>query len=292
MPRFRSEKLAQEYKRKRNIKLFLSFVCLCLFFGFLVYISRRPEINIKEIEVIGNNVIKKEQILDIAYFYLNQKYLGILPKSNIFIYPKGEIKQEILNSYLKIQDLQIGFSSLTSIKIVVLERDPFALYCRDLDDIEDTVSDSIATSTNLATIKKQNEECYFMDKVGYIYANTESFFDTVYFKYFNENLEDKKDILGTTFLLDETGRFEKVNLFIRFLKDINIDVYRLEIKENGDYQLFFDKDSVLIFEGNQNFEILLENLQAVLIDLGDLGDKEFEYIDLRFENKVLYKFRE
>mgnify|MGYP007066235319 FL=1 len=84
---------------------------------------------------------------------------------------------------------------------------------------------------------------------------------------------------------------KKVNLFIRFLKDINIDVYKLMVKENGDYELSFESDSFLVFDEKQDFEILLENLQAVLIDLGDLGEKEFEYIDLRFDNKVLYKFK-
>lgn len=316
--KFRSQRIA---KRRKRI-FWTKFVLFIVFLIFLIwgasYVSKLEKINISNINIIGNKVIQEKDILEIVDKNLEGNYLGLFSKSNILFYPKSKIKEELTGSFLRIKDLIISFENFKSININIAERVPFALYCEnkiinlELDVPNDSlqenteVNDEIATSSDLviglpSKLKegKEIEECYFMDDIGYIYAEAMSFTDDVYFKYqgklnhINSFESQITNPLGKIYLADAPkGQFEKINLFIRFLKDINVDVYRLLIKENGDYELSFDNDSILIFDKQQDFDILLENLQAVLIDLGDLGEKEFEYIDLRFNNKVLYKFRE
>ena len=137
-----------------------------------------------------------------------------------------------------------------------------------------------------------------MDEEAYLYDKAPSFSRDIYLKYIGglPNVSTttlSTQILRHTFLSElEDSYFGKLNLFIRLLKDININGYRLVVKENGDYELFFNNESRLIFDNNQDFEEIFDNLQATLIELGDIGEKEFEYIDLRFKNKVVSKFKE
>ncbi len=298
--KFRSERIAKKHKRIFWTKFVFFWIFLIALIFLFSFISKLEKINISNINIEGNKIVKSEDILEIVNKNIEGNYLQLFSKSNILIYPKSKIKKELLVNFLRIEDLIISFNNFHSIDINVIERKSFALYCENavvqqqLPELGET-----STSTDLVLKVPSEEKCYFMDDTGYIYAEAMSFSDDVYFKYQQESFK-RKDLvlkapspLGEIYLSEaKEGQFEKVNLFIRFLKDINMNVYKLLIKENGDYELSFGKDSLLIFDEKQDFEILLENLQAVLIDLGDLEKQEFEYIDLRFDNKVLYKFKE
>ncbi|MBU4536871.1 hypothetical protein KJ603_02420 [Patescibacteria group bacterium] len=330
--KFRSEEIAKKHKRIFWAKFILFWILLFTLAFLFSYLLKLEKINISNININGNKVILEEDVLEIVNKNLEGDYLRVFPKSNIFIYPKSKIKKELSDSFLRIKELIITFKDLQSIDINIVERTPFALYCENKDinlatglpseelgqndgifETNNKIDNEIASSTDLGIGfpsdldfvdlgREKGEECYFMDSEGYIYAKAMSFTDDVYFKYEIESSQinnlgvspiSDDEILGKIYLSESVeGQFEKVNLFIRFLKDINVDIYKLMVKENGDYQLSFDNDSLLIFDEKQDFDLLLENLQAVLIDLGDLEDRKFEYIDLRFSNKVLYKFKE
>ena len=326
--KFRSERLAKRHRRIFWTKFVLSLIFLSFLVWGFSYVTKLEKVNISNINIIGNKAISEKDILEIANRNLEGGYFKLFSKSNILIYPKSKIKKELLDFSLRIKELMITFKNFQTININIVERTPFALYCKDKDINLEILSpdEQIATSTEFSLvleelsdeesekIKEENlevdslnkesqiEECYFMDEEGFIYAQAMNFTDNVYFKY-EQELSKINDLgilspsgskmLGKTYLEGaRENQFEKVNLFIRFLKDINVDVYRLLVKENGDYELSFDNESLLIFDEKQDFDMLLENLQAVLIDLGDLEEREFEYIDLRFDNKVLYKFKE
>ena len=304
MRKFRSQRIARRHKRIFWTKFVFFWLFLIGLIFLISFISKQEKINISQINIKGNKIVSDEKILEIVNKNTEGDYFWLFPKSNIFLYPKNKIRKEILNSLLRIEDLVISLNNLQSININIVERKPFALYCKNTV-FQILQNDEVATSTDLVTELPNNEllnklsnqeDCYFIDEHAYIYAEASSFSNNVYFKFeeeLDENASSTQKILGKTFLKGtQDKQFEKVNLFIRFLKDINIDVYRLVVKKNGDYELSFGRDSVLIFDEDQDFDILLENLQAVLINLGDIREKEFEYIDLRFDNKVLYKFRE
>ncbi len=310
--KFRSERVAKRHKRIFWTKFVLFWIFLIILVLFLSYVSKQEKLNISNINITGNKIVKSEYILEIINKNIDGNYFWLFSKSNILIYPKSKIKEELMNNFLRIEDLIISFKNLQSIEINIKERKPFALYCENIVVgllQNDGNNSQLATSTDLEMISSDevknlthgelnDEICYFMDNEGYIYAEAMSFSKDVYFKYQQEITKENHlgvapPSLGRVYLFEAgENQFEKVNLFIRFLKDINIDVYKLVVKENGDYELIFANDSLLIFDQKQDFEVLLENLQAVLIDLGDLEGKEFEYIDLRFDNKVLYKFKE
>ncbi|MCK5285980.1 MAG: hypothetical protein KAJ58_02010 [Candidatus Pacebacteria bacterium] len=292
MRKFRSQQVVEKHKRIFRAK-FVFFLIFLFILTFLIsYSSKRKETTILNINIVGNEVVQDKDILEIVNKNLEGDYLKLFSRSNIFLYPKFKIKRELFSSFLIINKIVISFSDLHTINVNITERKPFALYCED-QEIQTLYK--VVEPSDLKDIVGKSESCYFMDDQAYIYAKAMSFSNNVYFKYYQEknNANSIQEILGSTYLTGASGKqFEKVNLFIRFLKDINLNVYRLTIKENDDYELLFGNNSKLLFEGKQDFDILLENLQAILIDLGDIEEKEFEYIDLRFNNKVFHKFKD
>ncbi|MEA2112872.1 MAG: FtsQ-type POTRA domain-containing protein [Patescibacteria group bacterium] len=276
MAKYTSLKAIERQKKRFWKRVVLIAVSLSLFLFLISWLSSLEKVNIRDIEITGNSIIEREDILEIVNKNISGKYFWLLSKSHILIYPKLSIRNELLESFSQIKNVTVRFKDFHSIFIDIVERSPYALWCSDM----------------------AGEHCYFMDGMAYLYDEAPNFSNDVYFKY----LGDFQDISTTTptskilrrTYLGETGEehFGKLNLFIRFLKDINIDGYKLIVKENNDYELFFNRNSRLIFDGKQDFSDIFEDLQAVLIDLGDLGDSEFEYIDLRFGHKVVYKFKE
>jgi len=275
MAKYISQRAIQRQKKRLKKKVIFFFVLLGLLLFSSSWLSKLEKFNIRNINIEGNSIIKDEEILKIINKNISGKYLRLFSKSQFLIYPKSKIETEIVDSFAQIKELKIGFGDFHSIVVDVVERKPYAIWCDDIAD----------------------ERCYFMDKTAYIYDRAPNFFNGIYFKYFG-GLEGVSTSTPTTQILkriyleqEKLGQFGKVNLFIRFLKDININSYKLVVKENNDYELFFNGESKLIFDGNQDLDEIFENLQATLVEFGDLEDKEFEYIDLRFDRKILYKFR-
>ena len=275
MAKFTTRSAIRRQRKKFWKRSILTFLLLgCLFYGsfWLVNLER---FNIQEATINGLKVLKNEELIQIIENNISGKYVWLFPKSNFLIYPKNKIKNELLNNFSQIKSVDIKFGVFPNIIINVLEREPFAVWCKE----------------------PFTQQCYFMDEDAYIYDEAPNFSGDVYFKYIG-NLDGIATTTPTSLILRQTylsdskeGQFEKVNLFIRLLRDININGYKLDVKDNNDYNLFFDNESQLIFDGNQDFDEILVNLKATLIDMGDLKGREFEYIDLRFDNKVVSKFK-
>jgi len=275
MARYTSQRAIQRQRKNFWKKTILFFVLSLLLLFLLSWMLKLEKVKIQNINIIGNSIIEDGKVTEIINENISGKYFWLFSKNNILIYPKVKIEKELLDSFVQIKEVAIKFGDFQSIIVEIIERKPYAIWCDGLMD----------------------EKCYFMDSFAYLYDKAPSFSNNVYFKYLGDlqNISTSTPvhkILRQIYLMEaEDGQFERVNLFIRFLKDININSYKLMIRENNDYELFFNNESKLIFDGYQDFGEIFENLQVTLIELGDLGEREFEYIDLRFDRKVLYKFR-
>jgi len=247
-------------------------VCL----GLSIWLFTLKKFNLQQIEVTGNSVIRDEEILAVINKDISGKYFWLFPKSHFLILPKTKIKNDLLASFAQILELKIERNGFQSLIIELAERQPYALWCDSFTE----------------------DHCYFMDNLAYLYDRAPNFSNNVYFKYLGgisgvATSTDLSRILRRTYLEGvDQGGFEKINLFIRLLEDININGYKLGVEDNNDCHLFFNNGSRLIFDSHQNLDEVFKDLQALLIDLGDLKDQEFDYLDLRFDNKIVYKFKE
>ena len=249
-----------------------------LLFIFVVWGSYNEHIRVKNVYIEGNRVVLDNEIEQLVREQLSGKYLWVIPKDNIFIQPRSSIKKEILTKFKRVYYVKINIVDFTSVAITVKEREPYALWCGDSFDKEIEPTDDAA--------------CYFTDDEGFIFTKAPVFSDNVYFTIYGEiNKSGDNKILGGTFL-GEDKFMRLIRLRALFVKE-GIDTEGLIEAGDGDFKFLLSSGGFLIFNESQNMEKLLHNLVAAI----EIKKKErqdiftgVEYIDMRFENKVLFKF--
>ena len=228
------------------------------------------QFQVKNIELEGNSVTQYEDIATIVSRDLEGSYLFLFPRSNALIYPKNKLKEDILMSIPRIQDIDLKLTNPRTLKIEIKEREPAGIYCLDL--------------------KSQSQGCYFMDNEGYIFSKAPSFSGDVYYLYSsNPPIEDP---LGKNYLNSE--EFQKLMPFVNTLKEIGIATRSL-LATTNEYYLELPGEGRIIINKEDNLKTVAENIESFLKDQDITKTPNFlenvSYIDMRFGNKVFYKLK-
>ncbi|MFA5750743.1 MAG: hypothetical protein WCX79_01460 [Candidatus Paceibacterota bacterium] len=270
----------KEVLGKRIILILIIFV-FCLI--ALVFVSRSEKLSINSIEITGINPIDGEILKNKVKDILSEKYLLLFPKRSIIFLPRKNIIEKVKSEYLIYKDIDINLDGLNTLKINITERYAQYLWCG-----------------NNFILSQEKKTCYFMDEEGYIYSSAPYFSGDVYFKFFGGISSDYESPIGHTFLKEKIKEIDK---FRKMLKSININPVSLFVKEDGDMEFYLLSLSSsiqlpprIIFNIDSGYEKLTENLEIVFgseqfLNEYENSQKELEYIDLRFGNKVYYRFR-
>lgn len=279
----RLEELKKKKKKDTRYKIFLyTFFLIAVFIG-LSYGSQNTKININNIEIDGNKVIETKSIKEIVNTELEGKYMWIFPKTNFLIYPKRSIKNALNEKYKRLKDISIDIQDLTTMKISLLERMAVYTWC-GADPLPDDIDD--------------NEiKCYLLDNEGFIFDEAPYFSADVYTRFYGTKNVNMDNPVGSNFSKDI---FNKLTSLKKSLEDINLKIQSFHLPENGDIKMFLPPKSsknkpYIIFKADVDFDKVGENLQASLNTdplQTDFRDKynSLLYIDLRFNNKVYFKF--
>ena len=161
MAKYISRKAIERQRKRFWKKVILTLFSLVLLLFLTSWGAGLKKINIQNIEVVGNFVLKESDILKIINEDISGKYFWLYSKSDILIYPKSKIEKDLLKSFSQIKDLKIKFKDFRSLRIEIAERKPSALWCDDL----------------------AGEHCYFIDESAYLYDEAPIFSNNTYFKY-------------------------------------------------------------------------------------------------------------
>lgn len=281
----------KELKKKKRKKIYKKIVIFAVFFLVfltgLVFLSHWKEIKIQDIQVEGNKIVESKDVKNVVDSYIQGKYLGLFPKNNSFIYPEKKIKKDLEEKYrrLKNVNIEVDANDLKTLWISVSEYDGEYMWCG-----EQIISDSI------------DQQCYFLDSNGYIFDKAPYFSGDVYFKFYGNSDFDPLNPIGSYFLPDY---FSKLVSFKDAVEKMNLKpvVFNLEDKEANEGGLYlFNSSQVpnapkILFKLDSDYEKIEENLQSAITteplqtslknSLSNLN-----YIDLRFGNKIYYKFRQ
>lgn len=274
----RVQQIKDRKKKIFKIKLYIATFLFVAIITGLIFFSRSPNINIDKINISGNKVITSEDILKIAESKLAGNYLFVFPKHNIFLYPKAQIKKTILEEFKRIADVEIKRENFREITITAPERAGVYLWCS-------------------AVSADAGEKCYFVDKDGYTFDEAPTFSGSAYFKLYGD-LEAERDPTGQSFL--DPAEFARL---MAFRDAVNLIILPTKlasfvVNADGDYEFGLnDTEGIIVFKKENDFDKLLVNF-----DSGIGSDplktnfkeklKSLIYIDLRFDNKVYFKFTE
>ncbi len=267
-----SPRLLKLKKHRRWVvlsKIFLYLFLLLIIFFSLAYISRTPSLNISSVEITGNKIVDTEAIKIAVKKEIAGNYLWFFPKTNLFLYPEKNIENNLHGEFKRLKDINFLLENNKILKISVTERIALYIWCED-------------------TPTTETEKCYFLDDTGYIFDEAPYFSEGVYFKFY-----------GSDFL--ETN-LKKLISFKKTLETMGLKPVALYKEENGDVKIFLSTknssstEPEIIFKIDSDLSIMAENLQMALNTepLRSNFENKYSsllYIDLRFGNKVYYKFR-
>ncbi len=274
------QKLRKKRMRVRRRILIVIGVGIVVLITGLIFASRIERIRIQNISVEGNQIIDTEDVTSIVEKRISGAYAYVIPRNNIFLYPKESIRDEIARTYPRFSSVVIDRVGTTGIRIRVSEERGTALWCGS--DIQ---------KTNNASV------CYFTDTVGLVIDSAPYYSGNVYVRFFGGTIDGENSPLGKSFIDQET--FTELMDFTDAVAKLGFPVYAVLLGPDTEYSLLLDlggtQMAVLRFRANADYVLLKNNLTSALTrtDLTEKLAKErafLQYFDLRFSNKVYYKF--
>jgi len=282
----------EELKRKRyrilrNKILFFVFLFLVILIG-LVFLSKWEKININNVRISGNKVVETGDIEQIVQSNISGRYLWLFPKTNFLIYPQKKIERELKNKFKRIKDIFVNDKNIKTLEILVSEYEGKYLWCGT------EVPEALLMESSISNASGQ--KCYFMDENGYIFDEAPYFSGQVFFRFYGKIAFNTENPSGSFFL---PNNFEKIISFKKMLEEMSLKPLAFLKDDTGDMDIFLSPSTTsqkIIFKLDSDFEKLAENLQAVLTTEPFQSDfknryTSLLYIDLRFGNKVYYKFQ-
>jgi hypothetical protein len=150
---------------------------------------------------------------------------------------------------------------------------PVALYCKDV------------TNPNSPT------GCYFLDDQGFIFSEAPSFSDGVYTVFSSDPVLDEP--LSKTYLAPDV--FAPINPFIKTLEESGL-YPKVFVTTMDEYHLILSNGGLIEWKSSTDFEQIRSSIASLIIDPSFLKENNaldnLLYIDLRYGNKVFYKFRD
>lgn len=261
-----SPALRKKKQRKKQI-LIWSFVFLfILLLVGIVYLLNLPKFQINQIEIQGTHLVEQEQIEQKVNTQLSQKILGIIPNSNVFIFSKTHLYNELIQNQA-IREVDVYKKLFNTLYVVIEEHQKKTLYCEN----------------------NTYQKCFFVNEEGLLYATVDTFIipeqEIIIF------IENKTKQIGD--YISEQHVFKNLMQFIKSIDQVELRIKSIVLLEDGVIELITREDSKIIMSVFDDFEKNFINLIALFEQEIFSKEKvrEIEYIDIRFGNKLFYKNR-
>ena len=254
-------------KRRRFVRLAAGLIVFSLFIlSGLVGLTYWSSLQIKDIAINGAQTLSSGTVEAFVRDRLVGEYWYVFSKSNIFLYPKQQIIADLIKAYPVLASADVHAVDFHTIAVNLVEREPRALWC------------------------SQDERCLFMDENGVVYGEAPIFSEPVYLSYYGTA---SGEALPKQYLTP--AEFQSLSALVdAIIQKISGDkVQTISVDDARDVRMRFVSGFTLMFalddEGGDVFERLSLAFTADPFNTHKLSD--FEYLDLRFGDKLYYKLK-
>jgi hypothetical protein len=278
----RIEEIKRKKKKRIRIAVLFYSVSFIVIFVGLAFASRIPKIRINNIEVNGTHIIDSADVIQNINNHISGRYIYMFDRNNAFIYPKSSIEKDLKDKFPRIESLSVSLRGFHTIVVDIGERTGAYLYC----------------GANIPEVSNEaGDNCYFINTSGEVFDKAPYFSGNVYFKFYIP-IEGMEDPLNKIIMSKET--FQKVISFVDGLESLGLHAVSVVMSDPTQYAFYLDRKGntsspVIYFNKENNLDTIFANLASAM------NKQEFKdeimskydtllYIDLRFNNKVLYKF--
>ena len=261
-------------KRKKGFpwkRFFLIIFILGILFG-IIFLLRYPKMQISGINIMGTNVLDQQEVSKEVSDQLVGTWLWFFPKTSVLLINDKVIERNLKNKFSRIESVSVKRTDLHTIEVDIKEFDAVYLWCTSKED-----------------------DCYFMDKRGIVYSSAPVFSGTAYSKIFTG-----APLVALPFLGIKTEDLDRVSEFQKKLLEINIIPSDFRFLSPRELQIDFlhNKSTAKLLidptiDTDTSLEYLFSGIRAQPLSANFHNEsKVLIYIDVRFPNKVVYKFQD
>jgi hypothetical protein len=234
--------------------------CVALLITAIWYGTRVSKLTISTVEVSGGETIQLEVVEQLVQATLDGEYLGLVPRRFAWLYPKTEILTAV-QQINRIHNIKIERVDGNQLSIGFDEYVPAALWC----------------------LSVEQSDCLFLDQSGYAFADAPQLSGGALLRFVTIGREA---VVGQSMV--EAEGLEVLQRLVALLAEQGWFVSHVELDQVGDAFLKIVSGGELKVAVGVAPEVTVENLLVVLAspEFVHLKPGNFQYIDLRFGNKV------
>jgi len=260
-------------KEKRSVFFRMAFYfLLAAFAGVITYIFIfSPFLQINHLGLKGVEELKYEKVSEELCCLLNGKYLGFILKNNFILISERKIKNHLMEKFKKISEVEVKKIFPDTAEVKITERKALLLWC-------------------------SGGPCYIIDERGRAYSGAD--FESPEIK--ENNLIRLADASAKPVNVGEKVLDEDyINFILELAEEMKKEApigisgeYQTACRAAEDVRIKTAAGWDIYFSGQIAAEQSARTLKTFLEKEMKTEDREkLEYIDLRVENKVYYKFK-
>jgi len=266
MAKYKSYRKPYRIKKRKSIFknrfFWLSILGLVIVGGIFYLLVFSAFFRIEKVIVSGNEEIPKERIQDIVKENLERKIIFFKSKS-IFLIDLKKIKENVLNIFPQIGEIEITRGFPDTLNLKVIERKEVGIFCH-----QDT--------------------CFLLDKEGIIFENVPEEMQLLKIQRLNFDREIK---LGER-IIEKEILSPILEAETKLREDLKIPVKEISIASDERVNFKTFEDWEIYFNPQKDINWQLTKLKAVLEnEIPAEKRKDLEYIELRFGNSAPFKYR-
>lgn len=257
------ERLAKRRQRARLILLAGTIVFSLCVAGGIIAATHMSALRIARVSVSGNVAIPTELIDKHIDAYMALLSRGVFAKANAFLFPHEAFEASVVGSFPRIESAHATIDGVIepTLTLTVQERTAYARWCR-------------------------GDACFLMDAAGFVFAYDAGEERTLATDFFG--LLTTEAVIGRVYA---PGQFEQLTLLTTAFAQRGLAASRAElVRENVHFMLERGFEVRVPLLGNP--EVLASTLDVALASEALRGKSgKLEYVDMRFGNRVYYKFQ-
>ena len=259
-------------KRGKKIPLIIAILGTILLLTGIVFLLRASFLQVRTIVVEGTAVADPEEIKVFLKKQMEGKRLGVLPKTNIALVSVRRLEKRLQEQYPRFSKVQVSRQDFHTLVVSVLEYKGEYLWCEKPEDMF---------------------SCYFMDTSGVVFSPAPLFSGSAYVRIIAGELQ------SLPFAPLTKAQLELFKKYHEALRELGIAPTSFMFTSAYSTTITFsyhNEPTPIFINPSYDADITLKNIEAAFISepfksAFKRNNRSLEYIDARFTNKVIYKFK-
>ncbi len=279
-----AEKKPQKKQASGRFSIGRLFSGVLLIFGLYVGAGYLVSIEAFQIDIVslsGNNVIVASDITPTVEEHLEGYLVWPYENNSIFVTPKRKIRESLMSKFSRLEKISFKKRGLKEIEVIVEEKEGHYLWCGEISSLG------------------SSDECYILDAKGSLFDLAPFVSGDAYFKIFGGSVDESDPIGQNVFSLED---FNSIVLIKEELARHDLDPVALLLHDGGLVEFVKKTKGGDLYDGARikftllvDYKEAIDNLLSALTSeplKTEFAEKEelLQYIDVRFSNRVYYKF--